>query len=173
MTTVTFHGGPIDGEVRAIDNDDQMDYRCYVNKGDWVSQQVYRRRDSDPTILDYVEGQVRFIVETDQPDEDGTTIDLAGIVIKDKIPVLMNFRRNTIVTSSKVWVAGGLLMCEAMLEDRYLDYNPAIGFSVVKWHEIDGKRHYLQIRLDAIGLCEKPNLNPKIKTIREQIKEQA
>lgn len=149
-----------------------MDYSCYVNKGTWVSQQKYRRRSSDPSIFDYVEGLFRFVVETDQPDDHGTVVDLAGIAIPEQIPILINFRNADLICYCKVWVAGGLLICEAMLEDCYLDFYPAIGFSAIKYRTIEGKKYHEQIKLYCVGLCVKPNLNPTIKTIREQIKEQ-
>jgi hypothetical protein len=174
MKTITFKGGPIDGEIRAIEYDDQQTFFCYLNMGEWVSKHTYREDLLNPSFFDHVCADYRFIVETDQPDEQGTVINLDGIEIGATTPICLNFGRDLkdVIGHAHVWGFAGKLWCQAELLDKFLDLNPAIGFEVIKWENRPTGKYYDRIKLFSIGLCTAPNLNPAIKTIREQLKSQ-
>lgn len=112
-----------------------------------------------------------FTIETDQPDCEGTVINLEGIEIPDRVPLLYNFHAtpDKVITFGRVWVEGSELKCEANLDEMWLDTYPAISFTMDKYSVNPGGKLVKQCRLRCIGLCDDPNLNLGIKTIREQI----
>lgn len=169
--TVTFHGGPMDGEIQAIYGDDQQVYNCFVNMGSWVSKHTYKEALTNTPIFEHYCAEYRFVVETDQPDEQGTIINLGGIEIRGTIPVCLNFGRHIkdIIGHGNVGISGGKLWCQAELRNEHIDLYPAIGFEVIKWEKRPTGKYYDSIKLFSIGLCIAPNLNPTIKTVREQI----
>lgn len=114
-----------------------------------------------------------FTIETAQPDSHGDTVLLDGVQLHDNIRVLHNFRRDQLIaTVPVVFRDGDVLKCTAEIPDEYLDKYPAIGFQVQRWSWGSNGRIYERIKLFAVGLCDEPNLNPSIKTIREQINHQ-
>lgn len=173
MRAVKFIGGPIDGQLLAIEDDDQMTYSCFVNMGEWVSEHRYKQSYNDSHIFVHESGDYRFIVETDQPDEEGTVINLDGIEAKDRTLININFDLSPKMTLGKAntYVLNNALWCQCRLKIEHLDLYPAIGFEVIKWEQRPEGKYYEQIRLQQIGLCDKPNLNPNIKTIRQQIQD--
>ena len=176
MRCVLLKGGPLNDHRVDIEYDDQTTFTPYISMGSWVSEHRYIESPTDRCVFIHESGEYRFIVETDQPDEDGTTIDLSGIEMKDKTPISLNFSRDIkdVVGSAKLWVYEGNLWCQARLKNDVLDLYPAIGFSIISWEDRPDKtKHYSAIKISQIGLCVKPNLNPTIKTVREQIQAQS
>lgn len=114
-----------------------------------------------------------FIVETDQPDCDGSVIHLDGIKFHNPIQCWDNFKTNIapVALNCNFQIADGKLYCTTDVPDDYLDRFPAIGFTVIKQTKTLSGIVYESIVLYNIGLCDKPNLNPNIKTIRQQIQD--
>lgn len=110
-----------------------------------------------------------FIVETDQPDANGDIVRLDGVQF-GAIKMLHNFRNHEIIDSTpSVFQDGNCLKCTAEVPVKFLDKYPAIGFTVNKYTtNPDGSKTFESITLYSIGLCDQPNPNPSIKTIREQ-----
>lgn len=106
------------------------------------------------------------------PDSNGDIILLDGVRIPKEVAVTHNFRSHEQIGVATVTKEGDKLIAVAIIEDKHLDLYPAIGFSVVKYRTIDTGKVYEEVDLQWIGLCEKPNLNPDIKTIREQQNDQ-
>lgn len=173
IKTATFIGGPIDGQMMAISDYEQSVFHCYVNMNSWVSKHTYHEegRCLGATNFRHYSQVCRFVVETDQPDENGTTINLAGVENMDNLPILFNFSMDIkdVITYCKVWHHDGKLICEADLQDKWLDLNPAIGFQAIDYKVQPVGRHYNKVKLFAVGLCTNQNLNPSIKTVRDQM----
>lgn len=114
-----------------------------------------------------------FTIETDQPDCKGTVINLEGIEIPDRVPILYNFHATPekVITFGHVWVEGQELKCEASLDDMWLDAYPGIGYTMNGYSVTSAGKLITHCKLLCIGLCDNPNLNPGILTIREQIKQ--
>lgn len=173
---VSFKGGPLDGHTTDIEYDDQITFSTFVGMNGWVSEHRYIESHTDRCLFLHESGEYRFIVETDQPDEDGTTIDLSGIEVREVTHISLNFSREIkdVVGHAKLWVHNGSVWCQARLKNDVLDLYPAIGFSIISWEDRPDKtKHYTAIKIFQIGLCVKPNLNPAIKTVREQIQAQS
>jgi hypothetical protein len=113
-----------------------------------------------------------FIVETAMPDSNGDIVLLDGVRIPKEVAVTHNFSADEQIGVATVKKEGDKLVAIADIDDKHLDLYPAIGFSVVKYRTIDTGKVYEEVDLQWIGLCEKQNLNPDIKTIREQTKDQ-
>jgi len=175
MKTVQFHGGPLNEDIRAIEYDDQQVFYCYVNMGEWTSKHTYLEDVANRNAFNHYAQECVFVIETEDADSEGTVIDLDGIEHKETVPICLNFGRDIkdVVGRGYVWVKEGQLWCKAELNIKHLDLYPAIGFEVVEWEETPTGKHYKRVKLFCIGVCNKENLNPSIKTISEQIKDQS
>lgn len=109
-----------------------------------------------------------FTIETGLPDSNGDVINLDGIKIPDKVLMIEDFDRTKPLGYAEVKREGNELKATADVPDKYLDRYPAIGFVAVSYRFKDCGRIYDEIVLQNVGLSEKGNTNPDIKTIREQ-----
>jgi hypothetical protein len=110
-----------------------------------------------------------FIIETAFPDSDGNIIVLEGMKIPSKVIITDNFQKDAPpIGTAEVVKDGDYLKATAEIPDQYLDRYPAIGFQIRKYRTIDTGKVYEETILEQVGLCEKENLNPDIKTIKEQ-----
>lgn len=113
--------------------------------------------------------QYTFVVETGQPDGNGDIILLDGLKLPSKVIVTDNFQRDRPpLTVAHVNKDGDTLKATAEIPDEYLDHYPAIGFLIKKYSTTEKGKVWEETELKEIGLSEKPNANPDIKTIREQ-----
>ena len=113
-----------------------------------------------------------FIVETNKPDSNGDIINFEGLAIKDKTPILRAFNNAQVLGQASLKVEGEYLIAEAEILDRFeneiLDTYPAIGFKILQEHKEGSNRIIDNAKVLAVGLSPQPNVNPDIKTIRDQ-----
>lgn len=113
--------------------------------------------------------KLTFTVETGQVDGNGDIINLDGVKIPDKVIMIRNFDTSDVVGVAQVKREGYKLKAIAEVPDNLLDHFPAIGFKIIKQRQEGDCRVFEEIELQSVGLSDKPNTNPDIKTIREQI----
>jgi hypothetical protein len=112
---------------------------------------------------------VTFTIETANPDSNGDIVNLAGIEIPEKVFLMREFNHSSPLGLVEVIKTEDRLLATADIPDELLDCYPAIGFQVIKSHQ-DGKyRVFDEVKLRYVSLGKKPNPNPDIKTIREQL----
>lgn len=110
-----------------------------------------------------------FIIETAFPDSQGNVVLFEGMKIPSKVLITDNFQKDAPpIGTAEVVIDGNYLKATAEIPDQYIDRYPAIGFQIRKYHTIETGKVYEESILEWIGLCENANLNPEIKTIREQ-----
>lgn len=114
---------------------------------------------------------ISFIAERGNPGSDGTVVDLVGLGLPDRPLVLTtNFDAMQVVASCVASKVPEGLLVEADVPDRLLDYYPAIGFSVEQSEPNEhGGRTVTACTLRSVSLGASPNVDPAIKTLREQI----
>lgn len=110
-----------------------------------------------------------FIIETAFPDSNGDIILFEGMKIPNQVTITDNFQKDVPpIGVAEVVQDGSYLKATAEIPDQYLDRFPAIGVQIRKCKTIDTGKVYEETILEWVGLCENANLNPDIKTIREQ-----
>jgi hypothetical protein len=110
-----------------------------------------------------------FIIETAFPDSQGNIILFEGMKIPSKVLMTDNFQRDVPpIGAAEVVIDGNYLKATAEIPDQYLDRYPAIGFQICKYRTIETGVVYEESILEWVGLCDKANVNPDIKTIKEQ-----
>lgn len=112
--------------------------------------------------------KLTFTVETGHPDGNGDIVKLDGIKIPDKVIMIRNFDTSDVVGIAEVKREGDELKATAEVPNNLLDHFPAIGFKIIKHRQEGGSRVFEETELQSVGLSDKPNTNPDIKTIREQ-----
>lgn len=111
-----------------------------------------------------------FTIETNKPDGNGDIINLDGVHIPARVPVTLEWDHSKLIGMSTVGRVGDELKATADIDDRYLDAYPAIGFSAINYKTSKtGCKVYEEIKLYEVSLSSRPNANPDIKSIREQI----
>jgi hypothetical protein len=115
--------------------------------------------------------KISFIAERGNPGADGMAVDLAGIRLSDRpVKLLSNFNATQIVGFCKVSIVPDGLLVETEVPEQLLDAYPAIGYHVLesKSDELGGCA-ITACTLQAVSLSANPNVDPAIKTIREQL----
>lgn len=108
-----------------------------------------------------------FTIETNKPDGNGDIVNLDGIKIPDKVIMIRNFDTSDVIGVAEVKRDGSELKATAEVPSNLLDHFPAIGFKIIKQRQEGDCRVFEEIELLSVGLSDKPNTNPDIKTIRE------
>jgi hypothetical protein len=111
-----------------------------------------------------------FTIVTNQPDQQGDVLNLAGLVLPRKVILTKNFEHNYPLDICEIHNNGSELKAIAEIPDELLDYTPAIGFELLESHKEGSTRVIDKFKLWQVGLSNGPNVDPSIKSIREQIK---
>lgn len=110
-------------------------------------------------------------VATQHVDSDGDRI-MPGAIkgLPKKVLLTHNFNPNEPLGHAVVDEECGELKAAipAELAESHAAFYPAIGFSLVKWHDENGVRVIDEMKLHTVALCEKPNIDLTIKPIGEQ-----
>lgn len=113
--------------------------------------------------------KVTFNIELiGKPDSNGDVIMPGAIKIPDKVPVFREFKHEIPLAFAEVKIEGEEVKATAEIPDELMDAYPAIGFQSLESEVVGGIRRHTSIKLYSVGLCAQPNVNPDIKTIREQ-----
>jgi hypothetical protein len=112
-----------------------------------------------------------FTVATGQLDSQGDIIKIDGIKMPDKIQVIETFDTSKIVGEAELKRESSTIKAIAEIPDHYLDSYPAIGFELIRYHMDGDTRVIDEMKLHHIGISANPNVDPLIKTIREQTEE--
>lgn len=108
-----------------------------------------------------------FIAEQGYDDSNGFVLDLNGMQIPSAFPITKNFDKDEpIVGIGFAKVVDGKLIVTAELPDSLLDGWPAIQIEIPN-SETDCKI-LKSCNLISVAVCSQPNVDPEIKTIREQ-----
>lgn len=113
--------------------------------------------------------EITFTVETFKPDESGFVIKKAGLITPDKVPICVNFDATTVFADGKLHFEGDKLMCTARIQKIYYDLVPSLQLHIT---EVDPKNKKIctKCTVMAIGLHINPNIDPDVKSIKQQLK---
>jgi hypothetical protein len=115
--------------------------------------------------------KISFIAERGNPGADGLAIDLVGIRLPERpVKLLANFNTSELVGFCKVSIVPNGLLVETEVPEQLLDAYPAIGYHVLESKPDELGGHAITAcTLQAVSLSATPNVDPAIKTIREQL----
>jgi hypothetical protein len=109
-----------------------------------------------------------FTIATDNPDQQGDVLNLAGLVLPRQVLLTKDFEHHYPLDVCEIHNNGNELKAIADVPDFLLDYTPAIGFELLESHKEGDRRVIDKFKLWQVGLTNGPNVDPSIKSIREQ-----
>ena len=116
---------------------------------------------------------VKFIIESGEIDSGNNIVMVDGVEFKNHTPVSLNFDMDKIICLADVFKENGVIMAEADIDEEYFDLYPATGIQGLEENiNESGGLTWNKTKLHHIGLCVGKNVDTRIKSIREQIKEQ-
>lgn len=110
--------------------------------------------------------KVTVTIATDKPDARGDILKLDGVRFKNPVQLTKDFKEP--VGEAEVSISGNEIKAAFEVPNGMEHAYPAIGFQVLKSHEENGVRHLDEIKLHYVGLSFSPNVDPDIKTIKDQ-----
>jgi hypothetical protein len=118
--------------------------------------------------------KVTFIVETGKRDSNGDILRLYGIRnLNQQLPVQRNFDPAKALGHCTLKRDSGVLKVIAEVDDSLLDLFPAVGYQVeqgqAKYNEKTNTTVINRCQLFAVGLCDKPNADESILSLRAQL----
>jgi hypothetical protein len=114
--------------------------------------------------------EVTFVYETFTDGSDHVKFERTGLRLCDhEVPVMLNFDTTKVVSSSRVFLDGGVLKatCKLSYFDKLLF--PAIQIKVLSNEFIGNLNCITDYEIIAIGLCSLPNTDPTILPIYKQL----
>ncbi len=117
--------------------------------------------------------KIKILVESGLPDVDGNVVSLENITIPDDVVVLLDFKEDQPICRCVITKENESLFAELDCPEKYHALYPAICFSHSGSETIETESGFKTVWknpiIRSLGLCGSPNLNPEIKTIRDQI----
>lgn len=112
-----------------------------------------------------------FTVETGKADQEGNAVTFETLVPK-KVALTNGFDFENPIGEADIFLEEGVIKATTEIPDDFLDGYPAIGFKIKEGDTIpndDGGVTYKNVEILSIGVVVGPNVDPAIKTFREQI----
>ena len=115
--------------------------------------------------------EVTVIIEKGNKGDDDMAIDPRGIKIGlTPINVMKDFDEDEIIGTAVPFLEDGVLKAKFKLDKgKFDDLYPAIGYIPIYKPLKNGRHHMTGVELLTVSLCNKPNMDPTIKSIGEQI----
>ena len=109
-------------------------------------------------------------IESGEAGTDNVKVVIAGIEIKNPVPITLNFDSRRIIGKAEVFIKDGVLKANMNLnKDIDLDCFPAIGFSSISSTQNGEILEVQESKLYSVGICKKANCDESIKSIGDQI----
>lgn len=84
-------------------------------------------------------------------------------ILNSPIFVTKGFNSNEVVGVANVFKEDGVLMAEFEIEEKFLNFYPAVGVQVLKWNiDKKGVRVINECKLFSLGISMAPNADPSI-----------
>ena len=115
--------------------------------------------------------KIECIVATGALDSSGDKILLSGVKFPESVPVLKDFSTHPkdYLGTAEVSCTSESVNAKLEIQGNVLDLTPAIGFRMIKSHMSMGIRVIEEVEIKYVGLSASPNVDDRIKSIRQQL----